>query len=184
VWMISAQRLAQALEHISTQPLPYPEQVFPWLHGLHAENQIQLAFFVSRRKSIRKVPKCIRGITIVKTGSDLSSSKLKGAIGPYELLQCKGITDDSSSFIECDPRDGFSVRNFQIQACKMAMVSDIVIYGDEKTHPYDTIALAKKISRAQRAYEVKNGIQRGLFNTFMLAGKYFFDKTPRDIMNK
>lgn len=165
--MISAQRLAQALEHISTQPLPYPEQVFPWLHGLHAENQIQLAFFVSRRKSIRKVPKCIRGITIVKTGSDLSSSKLKGAIAPGELLQC-----DSSSFIECDPRDGFSVRNFQIQACKMAMVSDIVIYGDEKTHPYDTIALAKKISRAQRAYEVKNGIQRGLFNTFMLADPF------------
>lgn len=170
--MISAQRLAQALEHISTQPLPYPEQVFPWLHGLHAENQIQLAFFVSRRKSIRKVPKCIRGITIVKTGGNLSSSKLKGAIAPEELLQCKGMTDDSSSFIECDPRDGFSVRNFQIQACKMAMVSDIIIYGDEKTHPYDTIALAKKISRAQRAYEVKNGIQRGLFNTFMLADPF------------
>jgi dual specificity MAP kinase phosphatase len=184
VWMISAQRLAQALEHISTQPLPYPEQVFPWLHGLHAENQIQLAFFVSRRKSIRKVPKCIRGITIVKTGSNLSSSKLKGAIAPGELLQSKGVANDSGSFIECDPRDGFSVRNFQIQACKMAMVSDIVVYGDEKTHPYDTIALAKKISRAQRAYEVKNGIQRGLFNTFMLAGKSFFDKTPRDIMNK
>lgn len=168
--MISAQRLAQALEHISTQPLPYPEQVFPWLHGLHAENQIQLAFFVSRRKSIRKVPKCIRGITIVKTGSDLSSSKLKGAIAPGELLQ--SLTNESSSFIECDPRDGFSVRNFQIQACKMAMVSDIVVYGDEKTHPYDTIALAKKISRAQRAYEAKNGVQRGLFNTFMLADPF------------
>lgn len=66
----------------------------------------------------------------------------------------------------------------------MAMVSDIVIYGDEGTHPYDTIALAKKISRAQRAYEVKNGVQRGLFNTFMLAGKSFLDKMPRDIVNK
>lgn len=170
--MISAQRLAQALEHISTQPLPYPEQVFPWLHGLHAENQIQLAFFLSRRKSIRKVPRCIRGITVVKTGGDLSTSKLKGAIAPEELLQCKGISDDAGAFIECDPKDGFSVRNFQIQACKMAMVSDIVVYGDEKTHPYDTIALAKRISRAQRAHEAKNGIQRGLFNTFMLADPF------------
>ncbi|KAF2816244.1 dual specificity protein phosphatase-like protein PPS1 [Mytilinidion resinicola] len=172
VWMISAQRLAQALEHISTQPLPNPEQVFPWLHGLHAENQIQLAFFVSRRKSVRKVPKCIRGITIVKTGGDLSVSKLKGAIAPDELLQGRCMSEDAGAFIEPDPKDGFSVRNFQIQACKMALVSDIIVYGDDKTNPGATIELAKKISRAQRAYETKNGIQRGLFNTFML-GDHF-----------
>ncbi|KAF2188226.1 dual specificity protein phosphatase-like protein PPS1 [Zopfia rhizophila CBS 207.26] len=170
VWTISGQRLAQALDHISTQPLPYPEQVFPWLHGLHADNQIQLAFFVSRRKSVRKVPRCIRGITIVKTGGDLSSSKLKGALAPEELLPT--ASDDPGSFLECDPKDGFSVRNFQIQACKIALVSDIIVYGDEKTHPNETIALAKRISKAQRTHEVKNGFQRGLFNTFMLADPF------------
>jgi dual specificity MAP kinase phosphatase len=167
--MISAEKLAHALDHISTQPLPYPEQVFPWLHGLHAENQIQLAFFVQRRKNLRKVPRCIRGITIVKAGGDLSHSKLKGAIAPDELLHM--CNEDTAAFLECDPRDGFSVRNFQIQACKMAMVSDIIVYGDSRTNENETIALAQRISRAQRAYEESHGLDKGLFNTFILCGK-------------
>lgn len=162
--------MAQAIEHMSTQALPNPEQVFPWLHGLHADNQIQLAFFVSRRKSVRKVPRCIRSITLVKTGGDLSSSKLKGAIAPEELLASSA--ESSNTFLECDPKDGFSVRNFQIQACKLAMVSDIIVYGDEKTHPNETIALAKRISKAQRQYEARNGFPERLFNTFMLSGKW------------
>jgi dual specificity MAP kinase phosphatase len=81
--------MAEAVEHMATQPLPNPEQVFPWLHGLHSENQIQLAFFSSRRKSVRKVPRCIRSLTLVKTGGNLNTSKLKGAITPddcYSLL--------------------------------------------------------------------------------------------------
>jgi dual specificity MAP kinase phosphatase len=160
--------MAQAVEHMSTQPLPHPEQVFPWLHGLHADNQIQLAFFVSRRKSVRKVPRCIRSLTLVKTGGDLSLSKLKGAIAPEELLASS--SEFSNTFLECDPKDGFSIRNFQIQACKLAMVSDIIVYGDEKTHPDETIALAKRISQAQRQYETRNGFPERLFNTFMLSG--------------
>ncbi|KAF2121475.1 hypothetical protein BDV96DRAFT_483649 [Lophiotrema nucula] len=170
LWTITAERLTQALDHLSTQPLPNPDQVFPWLHGLHADNQIQLAFFVSRRKSVRKIPRCIRSITVVKTGGDLSSSKLKGAIAPEELLPT--CTDENGSFLECDPKDGFSVRNFQIQACKLAMVSDIIVYGDEQTSPNDTIALAKRISRAQRQYEQRNGFARGLFNTFILSDTF------------
>lgn len=183
LFTISAQRLAQALEHMSTQPLPNPEQVFPWLHGLHADNQIQLAFFTNRRKSVRRVPRCIRSITVVKTGGDLSSSKLKGAISPEELLP---TGSEENGFLECDPKDGFSVRNFQIQACKLAMVSDIIVYGDEKTDPSETIALAKRISKAQRQYETRNGFPRCLFNTFMLAGRqprthlqHPYAKTPR-----
>lgn len=164
--------MAEALEHMATQPLPNPEQVFPWLHGLHAENQIQLAFFSSRRKSVRKTPNCIRGLTIVKTGGNLKSSKLKGAIGPDEILQPGSASEPA--FIECDPRDGFSVRNFQIQACKLAQVSDIIVYGDTKTHPNETVALALRISRAQREYEVRNGFPRCLFNTFMLSDSFTF----------
>ncbi|CAI6275858.1 unnamed protein product [Periconia digitata] len=165
LFTIGAQRLAQALDHLATQPLPNPEQVFPWLHGLHAENQIQLNFFTNRRKSVRKIPKGLRSITIVKTGGNLSSSKLKGAIAPDELLS-RG--PDENSFIECDPKDGFSVRNFQIQACKFAMVSDIIVYGDEKTSPSETIALAKRISKAQRQHEARHGLARCSFNTFIL----------------
>lgn len=169
IYTITADRMAEALEHMATQPLPNPEQVFPWMHGLHAENQIQLAFFSGRRKSVRRVPRCIRGITIVKTGGNLATSKIKGAIAPDELLDL--TCDDAPSFIECDPKDGFSVRNFQIQSCKLAMVSDIIVYGDQKTNPKDTIALARKISLAQRQYEERNGLPQCLFNTFMLSGE-------------
>ncbi|KAI4636404.1 hypothetical protein J4E83_001359 [Alternaria metachromatica] len=170
VYTITADRMAEALEHIATQPLPNPDQVFPWMHGLHSENQIQLAFFSSRRRSGRKVPRCIRSITVVKTGGSLSASKLKGAIAPDELLE--SVSSDTPRFIECDPKDGFSVRNFQIQACKLAMVSDIIVYGDHKTKPQDTIALAQKISRAQRQYEARNGFPHCLFNTFMLSDPF------------
>lgn len=185
LFTITAQRLSQALEHMATQPLPNPEQVFPWLHGLHADNQIQLAFFTNRRKSVRKVPRCIRSITVVKTGGDLSSSKLKGAIAPEELLP---PSSDEHDFLECDPKDGFSVRNFQIQACKLAMVSDIIVYGDEKTSPSETIALAKRISKAQRQYELSHGFPRCLFNTFMLSGECHIGSqwavlTPADSFN-
>lgn len=114
------------------------------------------------------MPKCIRGLTIVKTGGNLNSSKLKGAIAPDEILE--SASSDAPAFIECDPKDGFSVRNFQIQACKMAMLSDIIVYGDQKTNPDETIALAQRISKAQRRYEEKNGFPSCLFNTFMLSG--------------
>jgi len=169
LFTITAGTMAEALEHTATQPLPNPDQVFPWLHGLHEENQIQLTFFTNRRKSSRKVPKCIRGITLVKTGGNLASSKLKGAIAPDEILPSNA---SDPNFIECDPKDGFSVRNFQIQACKMAMVSDIIVYGDNKTSTNDTIALAKRISKAQRQYEARNGFPRCSFNTFMLSGEH------------
>lgn len=170
VYTINADRMAEALEFMATHPLPNPDLVFPWLHGLHAENQIQLAFFASRRKAARKIPNCIRSLTIVKTGGDLSVSKLKGAIAADEII-CSD-SNDTHAFIECDPKDGFSVRNFQIQACKLAMVSDIIVYGDQKTHPNDTIALAKIISQAQRQYEARNGFATGLFNTFMLSDSF------------
>lgn len=116
------------------------------------------------------MPKCLRGITLVKTGGNLNVSKLKGAIAPDEILDSS--SGETPTFIECDPRDGFSVRNFQIQACKLAMVSDIIIYGDQKTHPNETIALAQKISNAQRQYEARNGFPRCLFNTFMLSDSF------------
>ncbi|KAL9089452.1 MAG: hypothetical protein Q9165_005773 [Trypethelium subeluteriae] len=190
VYSITASNLAAALEHISTQPLPDPRQVFPWLHGLHADNQIQLAFFTARRKSLRRAPKCIRGITIVKAGGDLSASKLKGSIGPDELLHCvrpsspqsprsprseEKEEEEMANFLEIDPRDGFGVRNFQIQACKMATVSDIVVYGDDGADREEVKALAGKIARAQKAWrersETVSFSGEHIFNTFVVTGE-------------
>lgn len=167
LYYLSADSLSAAIEHSATQPLPNAGFVFPWLHGLHKDNHIQLGFFASRRKSARKVPECIRGIAIVKTGGDLLSSRLKGAIAPEEILETRG----ESAFIEIDPREGFSVRNFQIQACKMATVSDIVVYEDGNTSHHEAFSLAREISNAQRKHEIKHGLARGQFNTFILSGE-------------
>ena len=171
VYSIDAQTLVAALDHMSSQPLPEPKQVFPWLHGLHPENNIQLSFFVARRKSLRKTPKCIRGITVVKVGSDLTFSKLKGAVGPEELL-CDGC--DESSFIEADPIHGFSVRNFQIQPRKMAMLSDIIVYGDDETRESEVRDLAIQISNAQAQWKAKEDPEDKealAFHTFMLTSE-------------
>lgn len=178
VFGITAAKLEAALEYLATQPLPSTKQVFPWMHGLHNDNHLQLAFFTARKKSLRRTPRCIRGITIVKAGGVLTHSKLKGAVAPDEVLQCctaprEDACDSCGEFHDIDPRDGFSVRNFQIQACKMATVSDIVVYGDAKSSPAEVMRLARRVSRAQELWLDKmNGPAKGerLFNTFVLTG--------------
>ncbi|EMC91965.1 hypothetical protein BAUCODRAFT_570655 [Baudoinia panamericana UAMH 10762] len=180
VYSITASKLSQALDHLATQPLPAAHQVFPWLHGLHADNQLQLAFFIARKKALRRTPRCLRHITIVKAGGDLSHSRLKGAIAPEEILaplqaaRDKRV-EDAADFLDMDPKDGFSVRNFQIQACKMATVSDIVVYCDNGTPRDEAERLAKRISRAQAAWLKKtDGLHFGSrpFNTFVLSDDY------------
>lgn len=139
---------------------------------------MQLAFFSARRKSQRNVPKCYRGITIVKAGKDLSHSKLASAVSSDDLL-----AHDSSgeaAFIEIDPKEGFSIRNFQIQATKMSLISDIVIYRDQTTTEDDMMELAKKFALAQDTWRVKSGnVDSGVaprFNTFVLNCKCLLDR--------
>ncbi|EME78412.1 uncharacterized protein MYCFIDRAFT_167798 [Pseudocercospora fijiensis CIRAD86] len=181
VYSISAEKLSEALDHLASQPLPAPKQVFPWLHGLHADNSLQLAFFIARKKSLRRTPACIRAITVVKAGGDLSLCRIKGAIAPEELLKplpaAKTKQIEEPEFIEADPKEGFSVRNFHIQTAKMATVSDIIVYGDEKTPREEVARLAKRISRAQWVWQKKvegsNNTTRS-FNTFILSFMDFF----------
>lgn len=172
VFSIDAFTLAAAINEQATQPLPDPKLTFPWLHGLHAENQVQLAFFIARRKTLRKTPQCLRGITVVKVGGDLTKARLKGAVSADEILDLKDGKD--GSFLEVDPKDGFSVRNFQIQATKLATVSDVVLYADAETESEETYDLAKRFAKAQSAWQVKNrnGDERvPIFNTFVLSSK-------------
>ncbi|RMY29488.1 hypothetical protein D0865_15505 [Hortaea werneckii] len=179
IYSISAEKLSQAIDHLATQPLPAAEQVFPWLHGLHPENQLQLAFFTARKKSLRRTPKCIRGLTIVKAGGDLSHSRLKGAIAPDEIL-CplkpgRDRKSEEADFLDVDPKDGFSVRNFHIQTCKMATVSDLVVYRDYQTPQAEAERLARRLARAQAAWQRKtDGSAFGgrMFNTFIVSDEY------------
>jgi len=177
IYSITAAKLQEALDATASQPLPSPSQVFPWLHGLHADNQLQLAFFTARKKSLRRTPRCIRGLTIVKAVGDLTHSKLKGAIAPDEILKpltAKVKGAEHCEFLEIDPKDGFSVRNFQIQACKLATVSDIVVYGDLKTSKKQVEHLAGRVARAQSTWAKRmEPFHSGgrLFNTFILTGE-------------
>ena len=170
VYSIDAPTLDRALSHVSTNPLPEAKAVFPWLHGLHPDNQVQQAFFIARRKTLRRAPKCLRGITVVKVGGDLSKSKLKGAIAPAEVLAPTGAKDPM--FFDVDPKEGFSVRNFHIQAAKMAMLSDIVIYKDDTTKVEDLRNTAQRFASAQKRYREKcatSGLELAEYNTFVVS---------------
>ena len=172
IFSIDISTLAAATNELASQLFPDPKLVFPWLHGLHAENQVQLAFFIARRRSLRNIPRCFRGITVVKVGGDLSKSKLKGSINEDEVLDsCQG---QDAKFLDVDPRDGFSVRNFHIQATKMAMVSDVVIYGEDGTEKKDIHDLAERFAFAQDTWRVRNSNGEGgpqIFNTFVLSSR-------------
>lgn len=85
VFAIEAETLAAALSHAASQPMPDPAQMFPWLHGLHPDNHVQLGFFSTRKRASRRTPRCYRGITVVKLGGDLSRARLKGAVCPSDI---------------------------------------------------------------------------------------------------
>ena len=70
IYALDAATLYKALTHQASNPLPDPKNVFPWLHGLHPDNEMQLAFFLARRKAMRNAPQCMRGITILKAGGE------------------------------------------------------------------------------------------------------------------
>jgi dual specificity MAP kinase phosphatase len=119
----------------------------------------------------------LRGITIVKAGGDLSCSRLKGAIAPEEFL----LQDLAGAvFREVDPKEGFSVRNFQIQAAKSAMVSDIVVYGEDE---FEVQRLARDVLAAQQSWRethVEKGHELLKYNTFVCTSPFeeFEEKYP------
>lgn len=151
IYEIVASQVAEALDYAANQSLPPPSAVFPWLHGLHPLNHMQQTFFTGRRGSILKPPSGFRSVTLVKADGDLARSRLKGAIAPEEFLK----SSIAAEFIDPDPSDGFSVRNFHIQAAKMALVSDIIVYGEDVPQ---TRRMAWDIAAAQRRWQEQNGI--------------------------
>lgn len=107
----------------------------------------------------------------MKVGGNLGRSRLKGAIAPEEFLSPTG-----SGFIEPDPQEGFSVRNFQIQAPKLASLSDIIVYGEDGANQEDVMELAETIAMAQKDWRKRfdNGFESPIFNTFVLSSEFLF----------
>lgn len=168
VYELDACQVADALDFSSRQPLPDPTLVFPWMHGLHPQNHIQQAFFAARRSVLRRTPSCLRAITLVKADGDLTCARLKGAVASEEFLQ----SSESPEFLEANPREGFSVRNFQIQTAKVALTSDIIVYGDDFPQARK---LAWEIAGAQERYREWHFAQGDGsldFNTFLCTSPF------------
>lgn len=168
LYELDASQVARAMTHHANQPLPPPSLVFPWFHGLHPLNHMQQAFFTGRRRSVRKPPSCLRGVVVVKADGDLTLSRLKGAISPDEIMQ----DGPAAEFVDPDPREGFSVRNFHIQSAKMALVSDIIVYGEDCPH---TRRVGWEIAAAQQAWRQRNDIHSEplqVYNTFVCTSPF------------
>lgn len=166
LYSIEIEILEAAVKHCSSQPLPDPNLMFPWLHGLHPENHLQVGFFTNRRRSLRRTPKCWRGLTIVKVGGDLTTSRLKGAVAPDAILGPSGF-----EFLAVDPREGFSVRNFHIQTAKVAPLSDIVVYGQDGVTAKQLLDVAGRITAAQHHWRLSYDHDQTLpsYNTFIVS---------------
>ncbi|GAP92195.1 putative dual specificity phosphatase [Rosellinia necatrix] len=180
VFELSAGHVAAAIHHTAKQPLPDPSQVFPWFHGLHPSNHMQQAFFIARKKrALRRTPCCLRGLTVVKANGNLCESRLKGAISPQEFMR----PGAEGEFIEMDPKEGFSVRNFHIQPAKTAVTSDIIVYGDDVQA---VRTLGWKIASAQAKWREKNRAQGPRipdYNTFICVTPFAeFEKGYSDVV--
>ncbi|KAG5985121.1 hypothetical protein E4U55_001370 [Claviceps digitariae] len=179
IFEIDSSQVAAALEFASRQPLPSPDLMFPWLHGLHPRNQVQQAFFLGRQRVTEKPPVCARGVLLVKADGDLSRARLKGAVSPGEFMQA----DPYPNFVEADPQEGFSVRNFHIQTAKAALISDVIIYGEDlaesKKVAWD-IAAAQSRQRQSQFTQCKSVVK---YNTFYCISPYSdFEKHESDIV--
>lgn len=168
LYEIDAGQVADAVEFSANQSLPPCSMVFPWFHGLHPLNHMQQTFFTGRRRTERKTPVCLRGILLVKADGDLTTSRLKGAVTFDEFMR----GGPNPEFIDPDPREGFSVRNFQIQPGKMALVSDIVVYGEDAMHNQ---TVAWDIAMAQHRWRTRNEAcdqTIPMYNTFVCTAPF------------
>lgn len=168
IYELGAADVASAVDFASHQPLPPPPLVFPWLHGLHPHNHIQQAYFTARRRAFRKLPSCLRAVTLVKADGDIDVSRLKGAIGPEEILQ----PGSEANFVDPDPREGFSIRNFHIQPAKISLLSDIIVYGEDEALAHN---VAWDIAAARHRWhesQLASGSSVPVYNTFVCTSPF------------
>lgn len=98
-------------------------------------------------------------------------------MSPADVLEPINTCRDTIEprFADLDPKDGFSVRNFHVQTAKIAMLSDIVVYGDAQTSREEVRRLAQQVSQAQRHWRLDNlleGVQTPTYNAFILTDSF------------
>ncbi|KAG5958678.1 hypothetical protein E4U56_005347 [Claviceps arundinis] len=179
VFEIDSLQIAEAIEFASRQPLPPPDLMFPWLHGLNPKNEVQQTFLLGGRRDPGNTPACARGVLLVKADGDLSRSRLKGAVAPDEFMQA----GPCPKFVEADPQEGFSVRNFHIQTAKAALVSDIIIYGEDAAKSQKVAWEVAAAQSHQRQLRVTQGVSAVEYNAFFCVRPYSeFEKHESNIV--
>lgn len=179
IFQVDASVVAEAVDAASKRPLVDPALVFPWLHGLHPHNHLQQAFFNARKRASRKTPSCLRLTTLVKADGDLTISRLKGAISPDELIH----SGPNAEFIDADPRETFSVRNFQIQSVKVALTSDIIVYGEDAEEARRVAWDCATAQHTWRERHVSHEDHFPVYNTFVCVSPFSkFEKNHSEIV--
>lgn len=178
VRLLSSENLASAHEYNIRYRLPDSNDVFPWLHGIHRSNSDQRLFFDITRPSMMPRPKGLRTMTLIP-----AHSALKGQAGrlvnSLDLWDVFTESDNELSFVDGDPPNRIGLRNFHIQAIKLALVSDIVIYDIENAAENDQILLlASSIAAAQKKYAMRQHWKTPKYGTFVLA------ETFKDLQRK
>ncbi|OLL25931.1 Dual specificity protein phosphatase PPS1 [Neolecta irregularis DAH-3] len=152
---VSASVLANAYIQSLQEPLPESNTVFPWLHGLHPHNLLQLQFLTAINTDMLNPPP-VRGLTVIHVDGP---GRLIMSFNPDDILQ-----KDQDLFLDVDPVKGVGLRNFNIQHVKWATVSDIVVYGRSKNA---VMAVAARLSAAQAQW--KNDHNSALtYSTFVV----------------
>ena len=175
---ITAEQLDAALTAVAKIPLPDADTVFPWLHGIHPSNPDQRYFFSQPRGVELPPPSTYRGIALVAAHSREQNrhGRLVGSIEANDLFQ---QDEDSICFVQPDPLKGVSLRNFHIQARKIAMLSDIVIYDiGSGIDSDDTLLFASCVADAQRKYRNDFQGQVPEYHTFIVSESFaVFEET-------
>ncbi|KAL1918033.1 uncharacterized protein VTP21DRAFT_3299 [Calcarisporiella thermophila] len=167
---------------------PLPNDIlFPWLHGVDGKNYHQNLFFNVTKVEIPQH----RGLTVVHGGDDVRRCSIVGSVLPGEILASAtaatpppSVDAVSSNADEQQPTDQrnfvqsenseplINLRNFKIQVAKYALISDIVVYGengvDEKV-----LEIAKQISWAQQALRADPSTRPKLeYHTFVITDPF------------
>ncbi|KAK9468564.1 hypothetical protein V1512DRAFT_259787 [Lipomyces arxii] len=177
VYGIRAADLASAMDQMAYSPLPPPHSVFPWLHGLHPDNDLQLAFLDPKKQA--QSPATFRNITLVKLGS-LAACKLKGTVPHKDFLP--DMASNQPGFLNLDPPKGVGLRNFHIQVAKIATLSDIVVYSKKGLPTDRLLGLAQRISQAQ-IYHRSINTNFPVYNTYIVLDPFeVFEQNYPDLV--
>lgn len=175
---IQASQVAHALCEQSVTRLPEAEQMFPWLHGIRDSNAEQMAYFKCQPAGCPP-PSCYRGVTLVHVNNATqtieSAGRLVGSV-PHTVLVNDGLANSKNMNSFKDPvhSKGVQLRAFNIQARKIALLSDIIVYDPkrETDDPDTALLIAGKISEAQRTYRQQHLEHLPEYNTFVVSDPF------------